>query len=838
MRINLKPLSLFVLIVILIPSCSVYNAVNALTATSQIGDSNFAAADQQVKLFGYVRDIYGEPMASANIHVTDTNQSTMGDAQTDLEGYYEIVAPYRELYYFGIHTQVSQDNPHLVSYIPILKTVLSGQSSEVRTDFSLRPGGNILINAYDNNGVFLRNKDFRELTNNHAYATDLDNIPNYGTLDADYDDQSEWNWDLAIPALIVPANEKCSIHISWEVPGFGKIAVTADNESTGYAVDQGGQLVLNFNYEAAKSKLSSFQRDINSSEAQGYDISDSVRTMFELSERNLRTAESYLAAADMKNAVSELNLSLNQSFWGQEQLILEKSQVDIEKYRKGDAIINIVDQEGKALENCSISYSQVSHDFYFGVTPVGDTYNGQVTLLLIQAGINFEDVTFQWKDIEPSLGTFKWESTDQYQKIDQQAQQGFTLLGGMILWFLRDPIMDEADFEFPFYLDSLDFNELKSAIYNHVYQIALRYGNQIEYYQILNEPNQQNALNLTWSEKLELYKTAIQAMHDGDPDGKVFYTSTDLPYEYGAIKFGNVSDVANVVVDSPEFLQLLADEEIPVDVVGLEFYHAGNVQVHGPLLGLDMVEISNLFDQYSEFQKPVFAEEVSAPSTMEQGSGWWHQYWDEQTQAEYLRDFYTIAFSKPLVNGVMWSYGVSDRDSYVVNGGLLDSNLNPKPSYYAHKDLVNAWTTNGSGYTDVNGSIKFRGFAGTYFVNVTAPWGYSTFQYVHVSENSTNAFTLTLTNQSSPQPVSTPTQHPSSEPTSAPTSTPTATSPIQPTNSSTASSTKSPSPSPSTEIPEFPAWVALPLLLASALMLLTHKKGRPSNCTEKRPKTQ
>lgn len=817
LRRNLKPLSLLVLIVIIFPAYNFYNAVNASTAANEIGDSNFAAADQeQVKLFGYVRDIYGEPMASANIHVTDRNQSTMGDAQTDLDGYYEIVAFYRELYYFGIHTQVSQDNPHLLSYIPITETVLSGQSSEVRTDFNLRPGGNILINAYDNDGVFLRNRDFRELTNNHAYATDLDSIPNYGTFDADYDDQSEWNWDLAIPALIVPANEKCSIHILWAVPGFGKIAITADNESKGYSVDQSDKFVLNFNYEAAKSKLSSFQRDITSLEAQGYDISASVRTMFELSQSRLKTAENYLATADMKNAVSELNLSLNQSFWGQEQLILEKSQVDIEKNRKNDVDLTIVDQEGNPLENCFVSYSQINHDFFFGVTPVGDTYNEQVTQLLIQAGINFEDVTFTWKDVEPTRGEFIWTSIDQHQKIDQQAQQDFTLLGGMILWFLRDSNMPEADLEFPYYLDSLNFDELNSAIYDHVYQISSRYSDQIEYYQLLHEPNQQNALNLTWHEKLELYKTAIQAMHDGDPDGKVFYTSTDLPYEYGATKFGNANDLANVVISSPEFLQLLADEGIEVDVVGIETYHAGNVQVHGPLLGLDMVTLSSLFDQYSEFQKPVFAGEFSAPSTMEEGSGWWHQYWDEQTQAEYVKDFYTIAFSKPLVNGVMWSYGVSDRDSYVINGGLLDSDLNPKPAYFALKDLVNAWTTSGSGHTDVNGSIEFRGFAGEYTINVTTPSG-SSVQNVHVYENSTNIFTLTLTNQSSLQPVPTPTptqtpiptKHPSSEPTSTPTPTPTV--------------------SPSPAIPEFTAWMTLSLLLASALLLTIYKKKRKTS---------
>jgi hypothetical protein len=253
---------------------------------------------------------------------------------------------------------------------------------------------------------------------------------------------------------------------------------------------------------------------------------------------------------------------------------------------------------------------------------------------------------------------------------------------------------------------------------------------------------------MTWQGKLEVYRLAVKALQDANARCKVLYTSTALPYDLNE-RIEDLNKPAKLT-DSPEFLQLLISENIPVDAIGLEFYYAGSVMGNIPCLGLDMVSISTLLDQYATFGKPVFVTEFSAPSTMQVGSGWWHSPWNEQIQAEYLKDFYTIAFSKFSVKSIMWSYGLADNDSYVISGGLLDSNLNPKPSYYALKNLVDSWTTRGTGETDESGTFEFRGFAGDYNVTIENTDGQIYKTQLHIDEQKTTEISVALP---SPTPI-------------------------------------------------------------------------------------
>ena len=50
------------------------------------------------------------------------------------------------------------------------------------------------------------------------------------------------NVDRAIPAFIVSPQTPYKVHILWEVPEFGKVILSADNEGDGYSEkNQGGE---------------------------------------------------------------------------------------------------------------------------------------------------------------------------------------------------------------------------------------------------------------------------------------------------------------------------------------------------------------------------------------------------------------------------------------------------------------------------------------------------------------------------------------------------------------------------------------------------------------------
>ena len=140
-----------------------------------------------------------------------------------------------------------------------------------------------------------------------------------------------------------------------------------------------------------------------------------------------------------------------------------------------------------------------------------------------------------------------------------------------------------------------------------------------------------------------------------------------------------------------------------------------------------------------------------------------------------MRDFYTIAFSKPLVREIGWSYGVSDEDSFIISGGLLDAYLKPKPAYYALQDLINSWTTTGTGKTDDNGEFEFRGFAGDYEVTLETTSGQSLKTTVHVYEQQTHEITIIFPTAPEIKPRTRSIYNPEIEPSPATTTRPTTT---------------------------------------------------------------
>lgn len=669
----------------------------------------------QTSLYGYVRDINGAPLAGGYINISDERYATLNSGYTDEGGYYELVVPRHELYYIWVGVN-SETDKYVFGYIPQSREVASEQALEIRADFNLQPGGNIIIHAYDEQGNLLRNRAFREVTISKVFATDLNNIPQYSYFGAVHDGQSQWDWNLAIPSFIVMPRMAYKVHVQWEVPEFGGVMLTADNEGKGYSVSKRGEkLILNLNHEIAKSKLAMLRK--NGAPAVAEDI--------EISAEHLEAAEGYLSQnpPDMRNAVRELNLSLKHSLWALERLQLARAKVDIERYRKGDVQIKVVDASGKAMGNATIDFVQTSHDFLFGANPMGGdgSYDAEVAGLMKDAGVNHSYITVRRGLIEPEPGIFNWENIDSYQKIEELSKHGFELMGALSLWFYPN-----SDFS-PRYLESMTFEELKENVYNCMYTLASRYSGRIEAWEI-NEMNLAgaNVLKLTGEQRADISRVFARAVREANPRARILNGSLALPYES---------------IDSTPFPELL-EGDIPVDIIGLEFCYSG-VNADGYAApGLDLISVSDTLDQYLTFGKPIYIKELSVPSTQVAGSSWWHKPWDEQTQAEYVEKFYTVAFSKALVQAITWSWGVCDEDAFIVSGGLLDTNLKPKPAYFALKRLINSWTTAGAGVADDAGEYNFRGFAGDYDVIVTAPGGHSLKTTIHASEQENSEFTI------------------------------------------------------------------------------------------------
>ncbi|HYE84392.1 MAG TPA: hypothetical protein VEG39_19800 [Clostridia bacterium] len=715
-------------------------------------------AEGPVRFFGYVVEENGIPVQNCCVTVNSGGQEGyfFKNTQTDNRGYYELILPFYPSYEFFVEGR-DCGNPYSFKYIPEKNTVTVDKPGEMQVDFKLRPGANILIHAYDNNGNFLRNKDFQEKTFGEVFALNPEGLPHYAVYHPIHDSSSilgrqlKGDVDLAIPAFVIPPQTKYDIYALWEVPEFGKIILSADNGGKGYSLDkQGEELVLNFNYEAAKSKTAALQRDLDLLQSQGYAITGSIRDGLASGISHLTAAEKILESSeDMKSAVRELNLSLKNTLLAHEQLNMGKAQADIEKYRKGNIKIRVVDGVGKPIGGCSIVFRQTGHDFVFSAVPMRPEYANTMK----EAGINRTFAGFGFGTIEPEPGRFDWSSADG--QINSPLREGFELTPNLG-WLFFHGWGDDREINCPRYLDGMSFEDVKKTVYNHMYATAHRYKGKIDIWNALFEicPTWSNEFNWTWNQKLEIFKAAAWAIKAADPEAKILSKDAALPYMrhmgWSCYEPAALDKTANWIPFS-EFIALAGEKQIPIDIIALELpssgvdmYQTGIPNIHP---ALDMTYLSALLDDYARFNKSIFIMDYHVPSTQAEGSCWWHKPWDEQVQAEYAEKSYTIAFSKPLVQGIEWGTGIDDglaAEHGSLSSGLLYADFKPKPAYFTLKKLIDSWTTTGTGKTDKEGKFNLRGFAGDYDLVLKTPGGRTREMKIHINEQFDSEMTVKI----------------------------------------------------------------------------------------------
>jgi GH35 family endo-1,4-beta-xylanase len=144
----------------------------------------------------------------------------------------------------------------------------------------------------------------------------------------------------------------------------------------------------------------------------------------------------------------------------------------------------------------------------------------------------------------------------------------------------------------------------------------------------------------------------------------------------------------------------------------------------------DPGKLLDVYERFGQFELPLYVTEITIPSAGEEG---------EALQAELVRDHYRLWFSAPRMAGITWwnlGDGTAVKGENEAQGGLMDADMQPKAAYRALDELINRqWRTRLEATTDAQGEIRFRGFYGTYAVQVAA-------------EGRSQEFSLELTNGS------------------------------------------------------------------------------------------
>lgn len=406
----------------------------------------------------------------------------------------------------------------------------------------------------------------------------------------------------------------------------------------------------------------------------------------------------------------------------------------IEKYRKGDARITVTDQDGKPVSGVKIKLTQKSHEFRFGANlfmldeletgEKNEKYKKYFADLF-----NMATLPFYWYSVEPEQGKTRYakDSSGFYRRPPIDLCMEFCEQHGI------EPREHGLAYDhfFPSWLTESSVDEIKRAMEKHFQEVSERYADKIRTIEVTNE--------MEW----ETGKTAIY----DEPDyveysfklAEKYFPGNQLVINEGArLAWGTVNrlwgDAGRTTDKYYAYIEANLLKGARIDAIGMQ-YHLFNypreTAYEKTRRTLNPQKLYHQMDLYARFGKPLQITEVTVPAYS------WEPE-DEALQAELIEKLYTVWFSHPnveqiiywnLIDGYAYVDGVDPKEAQgnmplgenKYYGGLLRFDLSPKPAYYKIKELTQkVWHTEEERVTDASGAVHFRGFYGNYELEIDA----------------------------------------------------------------------------------------------------------------------
>jgi endo-1,4-beta-xylanase len=356
----------------------------------------------------------------------------------------------------------------------------------------------------------------------------------------------------------------------------------------------------------------------------------------------------------------------------------------IEKIRKGDLSVNVVDAAGKSVSGAIVAVRMKRHSFGFGSAVAAEA--------LLQPGADgdkyrdFVATNFNRVVMENDLKWPQWEENPERSKrgVAWLREKGIEVRGHNLVWpgwrwLPRD-------------LEGLknDKTVLAKRVTNHINSIVPAMRGQLVEWDVVNEPFANHDIQDILGEPvlIEWFKLA----RANDPTAVLYLN--DYPTLDG-------SDKQNAHLNHFEkTIRYLKDGGAPIGGIGFQGHYGGNVT--------PPVYVLSGLDRFAKFGLPIAITEFDMNTT------------DTALQSAYMRDFLTACFSHPAVNQViMW--GFWEGRHWLPDAALFNRDWTIRPHGQVWLDMVKkTWWTNADGTTNGRGDYKTRGFLGDYEITVTA----------------------------------------------------------------------------------------------------------------------
>ncbi len=391
---------------------------------------------------------------------------------------------------------------------------------------------------------------------------------------------------------------------------------------------------------------------------------------------------------------------------GREQAVLDATTQSIDRNRKSDAVIRVVDAASQPVAGARVAVDQTGHEFLFGCNIFGFDKSRSATENAVYKRqfaelFNYATIGFYWRWYETERGRPHYADTDKV--VAWCLDQGIRMKGHPLLWG------DEAGI--PFWSSG---QPDPSTQQERVRAIMNRYHGKIGFYEVVNEPSHQPLPRID-----DPYRWARSA----NPSAYLI-----------------VNDYHMLADGAPAFFRLLSravQDTVPFDGIG--------IQAHEPqTMRFPLDRVRTILDRYATLGKELHITEFTPTSGGKPVVGSHVKgVWDEAAQADYAVKFYRVCFAHPAIRAITW-WDLSDRFSWLKGGGMLRADMTPKPVYNAVRRLIHEeWMTHLAGTTDSMGQFSFRGFRGTYRITAEAG-GKTVTQPLELTKGKAQALSLVL----------------------------------------------------------------------------------------------
>ena len=381
----------------------------------------------------------------------------------------------------------------------------------------------------------------------------------------------------------------------------------------------------------------------------------------------------------------------------------DEAAARITEHRTGDFTLRLVDAEDQPLGGVRARLSLSRHDFLFGTA-----INGGPLMKTGEDGKKYRQFILDHFNGLVAENSMKWPQNepepdvDDFERADAIAafarKHDFALRGHCLFWSKKKWQSD--------WVQQLEGEPLREAMHQRMAAILPRYTPQIRDWDANNEM---------------LHGDFFKSRSEGIRPF-IFETAQALAPE--ARFFTNEYSILDSDENTQTYIELirgLQAQGAPVGGIGIQEHAAerftqargaGDEVERGSVAPLRPREVWARLDRLAELGLPIHITEVSFKTR------------DLEAQAEALELFYRTAFAHPGVDA-FFLWGFWERAHWLKgDAALVDADWTLKPAARRlHKLLNEEWTTEASAMSDPDGRVEFRGFYGTYALELTFPDG-------------------------------------------------------------------------------------------------------------------